>query len=194
MNKILQWQVERARKITDKAVEKVLVGHDDHGVLPPVREALLWTGSPGFVATFNSQEFFGAVAITVIVTIITTIMFGNVDFPVEVTAILAAFLCSMGLLFIGWVRQVCRYVKTLGMYYAVTDSRLVIIKNKRIIAQMQLCEIKNTAVHKRFFGNGSIVFNQGEDYLKNNPLEAPSSKVFAFFNVLDLENVLNTMP
>jgi len=223
MRKLVQWQVERSRKVTDKAVEKVLfsgreippkAGTRQEALLPKAgtrAEVLRWSGNPGFVATFNSHEFVMAIIITVIVTIISVILAGDsrsgglespfssyyvpqpVYIPPEVIALLAAFITSMSLLFVGWVRQVIRYIKTLGMYYAVTDTRLVIIKRGKITAEMPLSEISSTSVSRRFWGNGTIVFNQGEDYLKSHMIEAPTDKVFVFFNVLDLENLLNAM-
>lgn len=153
-------------------------------------ETVRWSGSPGFVATFNSQEFLSALIITVIFTITATILMGNTTFPVQVSALLAAFVCSMSLLLVGWVRQVIRYAKTIGMYYAVTESRLVIIKHKRIVAEMSVESIESKSISRKFWGNGSIVFNQGDDYLENHMIEAPTNKVFVFFNVLDIENVL----
>jgi hypothetical protein len=123
-----------------------------------------------------------------------TILFANDDFPIEATAVLASITVGLGLLLVGWVRQVCRYVKTLGMYYAVTDSRLVIIKWQRIVAEKPLESVISVSTDsKGFFGNGSIVFNEGEDYLKHNLLEAPTRKVFAFFNVLDPYNAVSAV-
>jgi hypothetical protein len=182
INKLIQWQIKQARRITDKAVMKVLKRNPPKADAPA--EVLCWSGSPGFVATFNSREFVFAVVITAVVTLISVIMLGDSDVPVEASAMMAVFVCSMTLLLIGWVRQVYRYIKTISMYYAVTDLRLVIIKNGRIADEIDT--VTSVSVSRKFFGNGSIVFNEGEDYLKNNLLEAPPRFIFAFFNVLDV--------
>jgi hypothetical protein len=179
----IQWQIKKSRKITDKIVSKAL----------PKEEKLQWSGRPGFVATFNSREFVFSILITVIISVIVLIIFGESEFGYEFNALLSVTVCVIALLFIGWVRQVYRYIATLGMYYAVTASRLVIIKNGKIIKEMKLELIKSTSISKKLFGNGSVVFNEGEDYLKHNLIEAPSKKVFAFFNVLDPYNVLKTL-
>jgi hypothetical protein len=184
----LDWQILRARKTTDKAVTPILVEG----------ETLRWSGAPGFVATFNSGEAVFAAIITAMITIITVIMFGTTNhLPIEANAMLTAFTCGLILLFIGWVRQICRYVTTLGLYYAVTDSRIMIIKNKSIVAEMPIESIKSTAVKKKPFGNGTVVFNQGSDYFKRgNIIESPPNPrkgVFAFFNVLDPSNAIEAV-
>jgi hypothetical protein len=176
----------------DKTVSKALGLSEESGKRG---EVLVWAGWPGFVATFNSREFVFAVTLTAIMTLIVVIMFGTSDLPIEFSAMMMVIVCSLILLFIGWVRQVCRYIKTLGMLYAVTDLRVVIIKHREIVAEMSIDSIKSVAVDKKskLFGNGTVVFNQGEDYFKNNMLEAPPNikkGVFAFFNVLDPDNVL----
>jgi len=181
MNRLLQWQIKKSREITDKTVSNVL---DD-------KEALRWSGAPGFVATFNSREFVLSIIITVIISIIAVIMFGNssVGLPADFYALLSATVCVLTLLTIGWIRQIYRYITTLGVYYAVTDSRLVIIKRGKIISELPLAEVKSVSVSKKLLGNGSVVFNEGEDYLRSNLVESPTKKVFCFFNVLDVENV-----
>jgi hypothetical protein len=152
---------------------------------------LRWSGSAGFVATFNAQEFNLAIVLTAVLSVIATVLFANNEFPVWLNAVIAAFAVSMTLLFIGWVRQIARYTKTVGVLYAVTDSRLLIFRRKRIVAQMPIEAVVNTAVKKKFFGNGTVVFNEGEDFFqRGNILEAPTRRIFAFFNVLDPDNVV----
>jgi hypothetical protein len=79
------------------------------------------------------------------------------------------------------------------MFYAVTDCRIVIIKNKRIIEELPLVLIKNVTVKTKLFGNGTVVFNQGDDYFDSNIIEAPTQRVMAFFNVIDPENVIENL-
>ena len=191
MNKMIQWQVAKARELSDKAVSEFL----------PKNELLRWSGRPGFVATFNSREVLFSIIATVVITIIVVVIMGtpppvpyysaqfNDSLPLEFYALMSVTFCGLTLLFIGWVRQVCRYITTIGMYYAVTDSRLVIIKHGEIVSQLPIELIKTLAVSKKMFGNGSVVFNEGEDYFKENLLESPPKNIFAFFNVLDVDNV-----
>lgn len=208
MNRLLQYAISRSRKVTDKAVMKVLLSERETPTESGKRaEALCWSGSPGFVATFNRGEFFTAVAATIVITIISVILFYrspnpptdlnshyHIDrappMPPEDIALLTAIICSIILLFVGWVRQVCRYIKTVGMFYAVTDERVLIIKHRKVVDEMPVESVTSMAVSRKLFGNGTVVFNQGADYFEKNPLiEAPTRKVFVFFNVIDPYNV-----
>jgi len=201
----VEWQVNRIRKISDKAVSKVLIEN----------EKIHWSGMPGFVATFNSREVvFSAIATTVIAIVVAVIMGTPPEtylplsdtahttahipagLPFEFYALLTVTVCGIALLFIGWVRQICRYITTLGMYYAVTPSRLVVIKHGKIVREMPVQSVKSTAIKKKLFGNGSIVFNEGEEYFKEHMLESPPAikkGIFAFFNVLDPDNALTIL-
>jgi hypothetical protein len=177
VNRLILWQIKRSRKITDKAVTPLL----SEG------EVLCWSGNPGFVATFNGSELLFSIVITAVITLTVTIMSAGGELPIEANAVFTAFTCVIVLLFVGWVRQLCRYITTLGMFYAVTDSRLLIVKFGKIAAEMPLHEVKSTAIRKKLWGNGTVVFNRGEDYPR---VESPPnpSRLFAFFNVLDPDN------
>ncbi|MCL2037096.1 MAG: hypothetical protein FWG83_06910 [Oscillospiraceae bacterium] len=195
------WQVVRARIQSDKVVSAFL----------PEGEVLRWSGRPGFVATFNRYEFFAGVAVTAIITFISVVLLWHppststpfssyieVSLPPEIIAVMVAFFMSMMLLFIGWVRQIYRYMRTLTVYYAVTDLRLLIFKKKKIIAELPIESVRSVAISlkSKFYGNGTLVFNQGEDFFENrnknaNVIESPPNhrEVFAFFNVLQAERV-----
>ena len=160
-------------------------------------ETLRWSGRPGFVATFNFKEVVTALVIIPIVTFMSIIVFGaSIDFPIDLIAFVTVLVYMIAALFLGWVRQIYRYTKTLGMVYAITDSRLVIIKYKRIIGEIDVEAVESTAVYTkgRLFGNGTVVFNKGDDYFKKNKIiESPPNikkGFFVFFNIMDPDNVL----
>ena len=184
MHAQIQNQVERSRKQSDKFVAGIL----------PDNEKLLWSGRPGFVGTFNSHELFLSIIITAIITVIVLIITGDDEFlPLEAKILFSVTTCAMLLLLFGWFRQLYRYFcLTIGMYYAVTESRLVVIKHKAILNELPLRAVENTSVHKRLWGNGTVVFNQGSDYFEQNKMiEAPTNKPFCFYNVLDPDNVID---
>ncbi|MDR0223345.1 MAG: hypothetical protein LBI38_07440 [Oscillospiraceae bacterium] len=178
----------RLRERSDKAAS---------GILAP-RENLLWSGRPGYVATFNVREAAAAVPVIAIVAAVSVIVLGVDEFPAEFTAIAAASVSAIAMLFAAWVRQVIRYIKTINLYYAVTDERVVIARisgsKVKIAAQQPLYGVKSAAVSRRFFGNGSFVFNMGEDYFeKGGVLESPERGVLAFFNIADVDGAAKAL-
>ena len=178
--------IAKSRSRSDQAVSGVLQGG----------EILRWSGTPGFVATFNMIEFVTCTLFVSMIAFFAVVFFGHGDFglPMWFYVAVATTVCSLILLFIGWIRQICRYIRTLGLLYAATDLRLLIIKRGKIIAEIPLDKIQSYDMNicDIFFGTGTVVFNQGSGYFKVYEIESPPnpSKVFAFYRVLDPDNVV----
>ncbi|MCL2634361.1 MAG: hypothetical protein FWD34_07620 [Oscillospiraceae bacterium] len=184
MNRLIERFYNYARKQTDNAVSKAISDEEE----------ILWSGRPGYVATFNMREVLGAIPVIAIISIVVGILFNTEQLPVDFFIIVTASGLFILLLFIAWLRQIYRYIKTINLFYAVTKTRIVIVKGRDVIREMPHESVENTAVTKKFFGNGSVVFNGGGDYFtKGNVIEAPTDKVFVFFNVMDVDGVLKNI-